>query len=118
MTDRPEKSWVGIKRKSRDTEPILFRTEERETLKWPQWTPYAQEETIKAEAVRLGVQPDEVVKIGETNRRKLKIYVQNRLTCRLYIISVDESKTNSGEVLKQVEDESLSAFVREMPTMP
>lgn len=105
ITDRPENSWVGIKRKSRDTAPILFRTEERETLKWPRWTPHAQEETIEAEAVRLGVQPDEIVKIGETNRRKLKIYVQNRLTYRLYIISVDESITDSGEVLKQVEIE-------------
>jgi hypothetical protein len=109
ITDRPERRWVGIKRKKNvfDHNLILVRKESRETLeRWPEWTRFAEEMVIKEEAVRLQIEADDIVKIGSSKRRKLFVYIRNKKTDRGYIVSIDQSISDqNGSERKQVEIE-------------
>jgi len=109
ITDRPERRWVGIKRKKNvfDHNLILTREEIRETLKrWPEWTPFAEETVTKEEAAGLQIEADDIVKIGSSKRRKLFVYIINKKTDRGYIASVDESVSDQdGSKKMQVEIE-------------
>jgi len=111
ITIYPDGRVAGIKRKVKtigthgSANNILDKTEERQDIPFPEWTLHAEECVISEEAERLSIDHTEIIRVGESDRHKIRVYVQNEETHRSYVISVEENKSGKKKVLKQIEIE-------------
>lgn len=102
---------AGLKRKANligqygQHENILDKEEIKEPLKWPAWTQWAEEETIKEQAEILGVKKEQIFLGGVTKRDRIRVNIENKSNDRTYVISIEDNSTIDGRNFRQIEIE-------------
>lgn len=102
---------AGLKRKANligqygQHSNILDKEEVKEPLRWPTWTQWAEEETVKEQAGILGVKPEQIFLGGVTKRDRIRVNIENINNDRTYVISVEDNSTADGRTFRQIEIE-------------
>jgi len=84
---------------------ILDKEEVKESIRWPAWTQWAEEETIKEQAEILGVKKEQMFLGGVTKRDRIRVNIENKGNDRTYVISIEDNLTNDGRNFRQIEIE-------------
>jgi len=102
---------AGLKRKAKlvgqygQNGNILDKEEIKEPIRWPSWTQWAEEETVKEQAKILGVKPEQIFLGGVTKRDRIRVNIENIKNDRTYVISIEDNSTADDRTFRQIEIE-------------